>query len=84
MTTKKREILALLSELCEMSPDIRVGQLWSHLGFLGEDQTGRTLWDIEDDQLLEVLYHHRSELRDRSPATSVADKSTDDYPVVKT
>lgn len=63
----QREALALLAELCEMSPDIRLGQLLAHIGFLGEDQTGRSLWDIDDEQLLAVLYHHRAELVGRQP-----------------
>jgi hypothetical protein len=63
----QREALAVLAELCELSPDVRLGQLLAHLGFLGEDQTGRTLWDIDDEQLLAVLYHHRAELASRQP-----------------
>ncbi|HEV2972466.1 MAG TPA: hypothetical protein VGY55_21015 [Pirellulales bacterium] len=55
----RSEALAILTELCELSPDVRLGQLLAHLGFLGEDQTGRTLWDIDDEQLLAVFYHHR-------------------------
>ena len=58
----QREALAVLTELCELSPEVRMGQLFAHLGFLGQDQTGRSLWDIEDEQLLAVLYHHRAEL----------------------
>ena len=61
----QREALAVLAELCELSPDVRLGQLWAHLGFLGEDQTGRSLWNIDDEQLLAVLYHHRGELVER-------------------
>lgn len=56
------ETLSVLAELCELSSQVRLGQLLAHLGFLGEDQTGRTLWDIDDEQLLEVLYRHREEL----------------------
>ena len=56
-TPTQSEALAVLAELCALSPDIRLGQLMAHLGFLGEDQTGRTLWDIDDEQLLAVLYH---------------------------
>lgn len=63
----QREALAVLAEVCELSPDVRLGQLLAHLGFLGEDQTGRSLWDIDDEQLLAVLYHHRSELVGRQP-----------------
>ena len=66
----QREALAVLAELCEMSPDVRLGQLLAHLGFLGEDQTGQSLWDIDDDQLLAVLYHHRVELARRQPDSS--------------
>lgn len=58
----KREALSLLGEVWELSPDVRLGQLFAHLGFLGEDQTGRSLWDIDDEQLLAVLQHHRAEL----------------------
>ena len=61
----QREALAVLAELCELAPDVRLGQLLAHLGFLGEDQTGRSLGDIEDEQLLAVLYHHRAELAAR-------------------
>jgi hypothetical protein len=67
----QREALAVLAEVCELSPDIRLGQLFAHLGFLGEDQTGRSLWDIEDEQLLAVLYHHRAELSARTTGTSM-------------
>ena len=63
----QREALDVLVEVCEMSPDVRLGQLLAHLGFLGEDQTGRSLADIDDEQLLAVLYHHRSELAARQP-----------------
>jgi hypothetical protein len=63
----QREALAVLAEVCELSPDVRLGQLLAHLGFLGEDQTGRSLWDIDDEQLLAVLYHHRAELVGRQP-----------------
>ena len=66
----RQEAMAVLAELAELSPDARLGQLMAHLGFLGEDQTGRTLWDIDDEQLLAVLYQHRSELVARSQRAS--------------
>ncbi len=69
-TDPRREIIELLGELCELSPDVRVGQLLAHLGFLGEDQTGRSLWDIDDEQLLAIIYHHRAELLARQTASS--------------
>jgi hypothetical protein len=61
----QREALSVLAEVVELSPDIRLGQLFAHLGFLGEDQTGRSLGNIDDEELLAVLYHHRGELAAR-------------------
>jgi hypothetical protein len=61
----QREALSVLTEVVDLSPDIRLGQLFAHLGFLGEDQTGRSLGNIDDEQLLAVLYHHRGELAAR-------------------
>lgn len=69
ISATQREALDVLAELCDLAPDVRLGQLLAHLGFLGEDQTGRTLWDIDDEQLLAVLYHHRKELVERTTNT---------------
>lgn len=69
ISATQREALAVLAEVCELSPDVRLGQLLAHLGFLGEDQTGRSLWDIDDEQFLAILYHHRAELVGRQPAS---------------
>ena len=48
-----------------MSPDVRLGQLMAHLGFLGEAHVGKGLGYIEDDELLAILYRHRAELLSR-------------------
>jgi hypothetical protein len=65
----QREALAVLAEVWALSPDVRLGQLMAHLGFLGEDQVERSLWDIDDDELLSVLYRHRAELVARTQGT---------------
>lgn len=64
--TNQREILTLLAEVWALYTDVRLGQLMAHLGFLGEDRTGRTLWEIDDDELLAVLTQHRDELLART------------------
>lgn len=66
---KRQEALAVLSELAALAPEVRLGQLMAHIGFLGEDQVERSLWDVEDDELLAVLHRHRSELLARQQAT---------------
>ncbi len=65
MSDLQGEALAVLAELWTLSPDIRLGQLLAHLGFLGEVYAGKGLGYIDDDELLALLYRHRAELRAR-------------------
>ena len=71
----QREMLNVLAEIWAMSPDVRLGQLMTHLGFLGESHLGRGLGYIDDDELMAVLYRHRDELaaRLRAPGPSPFD-----------
>jgi len=70
MTDTQREALAVLAEVWSLSPDVRLGQLLAHLGFLGEAHVGKGLGYIEDDELVAVLYRHRAELTARSQGAS--------------
>jgi hypothetical protein len=63
----QREALAVLAEVWALSPDVRLGQLMAHLGFLGEAHLDRGLGYIDDDELLSILYRHREELLARTP-----------------
>jgi hypothetical protein len=69
MSDVNREALAVLAEVWTLSPDVRLGQLMAHLGFLGEAHVGKGLGYIEDDELIAVLYRHRAELRARLEGT---------------
>lgn len=69
MSDMQREALSVLSELWALSPDVRLGQLMAHLGFLGEVHVGKSLGYIEDDELIAVLYRHRAELQARLEGT---------------
>lgn len=64
MTTSdnQRSAIALLAEIWSLSPDVRLGQLFAHLGFLGEAHLGRSLGYIDDDELMAVMLRHRAEL----------------------
>jgi uncharacterized protein YihD (DUF1040 family) len=61
----RRELIALLAEVWQLSPDVRLGQLLAHLGFLGEEHLGHGLDDIEDDELAAILERHKAELEAR-------------------
>ena len=74
----QREALSVLAEVWALSPDVRLGQLFAHLGFLGETHLNRSLGYIDDDELMSILYRHRAELLARlgsmpnQPASSVS------------
>jgi len=73
MNDTQREALNVLAELWSMSPEVRLGQLMSHLGFMGECHLGKSLAYIDDDELVAILYRHREELRARATGSSVFD-----------
>lgn len=71
MTINQREALSVLEELVTLSADIRLGQLFAHLGFLGEAHLGHGLGEMEDDELVAILHRHRDEMSSRLPATTL-------------
>jgi hypothetical protein len=58
----RREAMTALAELSDLVPEVRIGQLVAHLGFLSEDEGGRGLGDIEAGELLAVIRRHREEV----------------------
>ena len=58
----QHELIEKLTDLQQSYPDVRFGQLLANLGFLVEDQTDQSLWEVEDARLLEVMEKHRAEL----------------------
>jgi hypothetical protein len=63
--TTQHELMERLAEIHQLSPGIRFGELLANLGFLVEDRTDQTLREVEDDQLLEVMEQHRTDLARR-------------------
>jgi hypothetical protein len=66
----QHELIEKLTDLQQLSPNIRFGQLLANLGFLVEDQTDQSLWDVEDARLLEVMEKHRVDLLQRQPTVA--------------
>jgi hypothetical protein len=62
----REELITLLAKVWELSPDVRLGQLVSHLGFLGETYVGHGLPEIDDDDLIAILQRHKEELLRRT------------------
>jgi hypothetical protein len=71
ISDNQKSAMALLAEVWALSPDVRLGQLFAHLGFLGADAFGKGLGDIDDDELCSILMRHRGELLARLQSNSV-------------
>ncbi|MCX7419132.1 MAG: hypothetical protein NT013_06295 [Planctomycetia bacterium] len=69
----QQTIVEKLLTLCSLSPDIRFGQLLANLGFLSEEFENQSLWDIEDEQLLNVIGTHLAQLSQRQAAITQPD-----------
>jgi hypothetical protein len=63
-------LLARLSELRSRCPEMRFGQMVATLGLLAEDDPGRSLWDVEDDELLAVIERFRQDLLRREQSVA--------------
>ena len=70
ISTERQEILRELARLSELTPDVRFGQLIANLAFIAAGPWNETLWDLEDEQLLEAIRKHVVDLSARSPQDS--------------
>lgn len=61
----RAEILNKLERLSELTPDVRFGQLIANLAFRAAGPWDRTLWDLEDEQLLEAIHEQIEDLAER-------------------
>jgi hypothetical protein len=59
-------LLHRLDEVRRLCPEMRLGQLVATLGILGEDATGRSLWDLEDEELAAALERFAADLARRT------------------
>ena len=65
ISDQRRELLRLLAELSEEAPDVRFGQLIANLSYLGRGLSAESVWDIEDDELLQAAREHLEQWRIR-------------------
>jgi hypothetical protein len=63
---QRRELLRILSELSEEAPDVRFGQLIADLSYLGHGLSAESIWDIEEEQLLQAAQEHLEQWRARN------------------
>ncbi len=51
-TSMRAELLAVITELGEHAPDLRLGQLIANVATLARGAKAESVWDCEDDELL--------------------------------
>lgn len=51
-----------LAEVRTQCPELRFGQFIATVGLLAEDETGRSLWDVDDAQFLAALERFSADL----------------------
>lgn len=66
MTAWTAEMLQRLGEVREACPEMRFGQFLATVGMLAEDETGHSLWDVEDAAFAAALERFAADLARRA------------------
>ena len=64
----RQELLRVLTELSAVCPEVRLGQLIANLSYLARGLANESIWDMEDEELLEAARKHLEEWRARRGA----------------
>lgn len=66
----RQELLRVLAELSEVCPEVRLGQLIANLSYIARELSSESIWDMEDEELLEAARKHLQEWRARRGAVA--------------
>lgn len=66
----RQEVLRVLAELSEVAPEVRLGQLIVNLSYLARGLSNESIWDMEDEELLEAARKHLEQWRSRRGAVA--------------
>lgn len=73
-TNTSEAILVQIEQVRARRPELRFGQLVAIVGSLAEDETGRSLWEIDDADFAQALDRFTMDLaRSRSGETEAND-----------
>jgi len=68
--TARRQLIERLSRLSELAPEIRFGQLIANLTMMAEGPWDETLWNVEDEKLLNAAGELVADLERRHPSAA--------------
>jgi hypothetical protein len=66
----RQELLRVLAELSQVCPEVRLGQLIANLSYLARGLSNESIWDVEDEELLDAARKHLQEWRARRGAVA--------------
>jgi len=66
MADLSANLLERLAEVRGRCPEMRFGQVLATVGLLAEDETGHSLWDVEDPEFAAALERFAADLARRS------------------
>lgn len=61
----RQAVLQVLADLSEAAPEVRFGQLIANLSYLARGLANESIWDMEDEELLEAARKHLEQWRTR-------------------
>jgi hypothetical protein len=67
--------LERLAEVQRLCPEMRFGQLLATIGLLAEDETGHSLWDVEDREFAAALERFAADLARRQEGSGLTSQS---------
>lgn len=68
----QQTLVERLARICELTPDIRFGQMMAMMSVLAEAFSDQSVWDVEDETLLTVLDQHLEDLVARGNTSQLA------------
>ncbi|HUE75161.1 MAG TPA: hypothetical protein VMP01_30110 [Pirellulaceae bacterium] len=69
INSTREEAIRVFSELSELVPEMRLGQLMTNLSYLARGPAVESIWDMEDEELLAAAKKHLEEWKSRRGAT---------------
>jgi hypothetical protein len=70
-------ILEKLEEVRARCPELRLAQLIATVGMLAENETGHSLWDVEDVDFAAALERFAADMAHREPDTAERGAASD-------
>jgi hypothetical protein len=77
MANLSERIVGQLDQIRALCPDLRFGQLIATIGMLAEDETGHSLWDVEDADFAAALGRFVGDMARRAADRAESDSAPD-------